>query len=492
MNHFTLFLYIVFLLFGNNILSQSFTEDQKLVAIDANGLDFFGQSVSVNGDIAIIGAFGNDDNGSGSGCAYIFSKGAGGLNQWGEIRKLIGSDVDSGDQFGYSASVDNNLAIVGAPRKTTGGSAYIFSKDAGGLDQWGEIAKLNGGDSAAGDQFGRSVSVDGDLAVVGAWSVDVGMNSSVGAAYIFSKNVGGPNQWGELIKLTASDAEAGDLFGVSVSVSGDIIVVGAHKEDGSGSVYIFSKDEGGLNEWGEIAKLKSSDIAAGDEFGARVFISGDILIVSADLNDDHGSISSSGSAYIFEKDIGGLNQWGELTKLTASDADGGDRFGHSVSINGDIAVVGSWFDDDAGSRSGSAYLFSKDQGGLNQWGQIAKLTAGDAAADDLFGNAVAVNGNIVIVGARGNQDAGDNTGSAYIFELPDCPSSYSAIDNNMLTGIQSLNDVYDTDGIIESTQQITNGAIVEYDSGISIDLLPTFEVDLGVMFHAFIDGCGSF
>jgi len=141
----------------------------------------------------------------------------------------------------------------------------------------------------------------------------------------------------EIAKLTASDAAASDHFGFSVSVSGDTAVVGAQRDIPSGSAYIFVRDEGGVDNWGEVAKLTASDAGVFDAFGAQVAISGDTTVVVAFGDDDAGG--SSGSAYIFERDQGGVDNWGQVAKLIASDAAVLDFFGRSVSVSGDTAVV---------------------------------------------------------------------------------------------------------------------------------------------------------
>jgi hypothetical protein len=159
--------------------------------------------------------------------------------------------------------------------------------------------------------------------------------------------------------LTAADAAAFNQFGNSISISGDTIVVGAVLGDGasfdSGSAYVFERNSGGSHNWGQVKKLAAADAATDDRFGIRASISGDTIAVGADLDDDAGS--GSGSAYVFERDTGGANNWAQVTKLTAADAAGGDEFGFSLSISGDTVVIGAVLDDSAASDSGSAYVF---------------------------------------------------------------------------------------------------------------------------------------
>jgi hypothetical protein len=160
-------------------------------------------------------------------------------------------------------------------------------------------------------------------------------------------------------KLLASDGAAGDKFGNKVSISGDTAIVGAFFDDDngseSGSAYIFSRNQGGADNWGEVKKLIASDGAAGARFGASVSISGDTAIVEASRNDDNGGY---GSAYIFSRNQGGADNWGEVKKLTASDGSVDDYFGWSVSISGDTVIVSAFYDDDNGENSGSAYIYN--------------------------------------------------------------------------------------------------------------------------------------
>jgi hypothetical protein len=213
----------------------------------------------------------------------------------------------------------------------------------------------------------------------------------------------------EWAKLTASDGATGDRFGHSVASSGDTVIVGAIGDtDYAGSAYVFQRNAGGPGNWGQVAKLTASDGAAGDRFGMSVSISGDTVVVGARLDDDNGD--DSGSAYLFERDEGGPGNWGQVVKLTASDGSFWAIFGVSVSISGETAVVGA-----RTLSNGSAYLFERDAGGAGNWGEVAKLTASDGALNDDFGTAVSIGGNTIVIGAYADDDNGEDSGSAYVF-----------------------------------------------------------------------------
>ncbi|MDM8553642.1 choice-of-anchor D domain-containing protein [Desulfococcaceae bacterium HSG7] len=387
----------------------------KLTAGDAAADDFFGWSVAVSGDTAVVGAYKDDDGGTASGSAYVFERDSGGADNWGQTAKLTASDAAADDQFGYSVAVSGDTAVVGAYHDnddgTNSGSAYVFEKGAGWSDMT-ETAKLTASDAVANDEFGISVAVSGDTAVVGAYYD----GSHSGSAYVFERDNGGADNWGQTAKLTASDAAVNDLFGFSVAVSGNIAVVGAYGDDSdSGSAYVFERDNGGADNWGQTTKLTAGDAAADDSFGYSVAFSGDTAVIAAYRDDDGGT--DSGSAYVFERDNGGADNWGQTAKLTASDAAATDQFGRFLAFSGDTAVVGAFLDDDAGSGSGSAYLFEKGAG-WSDMTQTAKLTASDAAFGDNFGRSVAVSGDTAVVGACFGDAGVLDSGSAYVFELP--------------------------------------------------------------------------
>ena len=309
-----------------------------------------------------------------------------------------------------------------------------------------EDAKLTASDAAFGDRFGESVSISGDIAIVSApRNNDPAIES--GSAYVFDRNEGGAGNWGQVAKLTPSDPTAGDQFGTSVSISGDTAIVSALNDDdkgpNSGSAYVFVKPGGGWTDSTQTAKLTASDGAGGDNFGLSVSISGDTVIVGARLDDDAclptiNTGCNSGSAYVFVKPGGGwTGSLNEDAKLTASDGAVGDNFGASVSISVDTAIVGAFFDDDAclptintSCNSGSAYVFVKPGGGwTGPLNEDAKLTASDAAADDNFGISVSISGGTAIVGAFFDDDTAADSGSAYVFELTKADLSITKTDN---------------------------------------------------------------
>ncbi len=416
-------LFITTTTFVQEASSQVMEQIQKVTADDAASGDNFGWSVGISGDIAVVGAIKDDDVDTDSGAAYIFEKDYDELDNWGQRKKVVAPTGFRSDFFGNAVSVSGDTIIIGAYLYNDGdpntGSAYIFERNFGGANNWGNVLKLIPSDSTEDDRFGISVAIDGDTALVGAYGKNAAATES-GAAYVFNRDQGGPEAWGEVIRLIAYDAAAYDYFGVSAGVDGDIAVVGSYNDDdngsNSGSVYVFERNRGGPDVWGNIAKLTASDGAAGDTFGETVSVSGDRIIVGAKR---HGAAGvDSGAAYIFERNQEGFGAWGQVAKLVAEDAAAGDYFGSGVSISGDIAAVGAGKDDDQGEDSGSLYIFMRNQDGPNGWGQSEKhvASAGAAAAGDVFGSSVSMRNGLLIAGALYNDGEATDAGSAYIFE----------------------------------------------------------------------------
>jgi len=323
-------------------------DEFKLTADDAAAVDYFGHSVCISGDYAIIGAYlDNFDSKSDAGSAYIFKRDG---SSWSQQDKLTASDAAEEDKFGYSVSISGDYAIVGAyeddfDSKSNAGSAYIFKRDG---SSWSQQDKLTASDAAEDDRFGCSVFISGDYAIVGAYGDDFDSKSNAGSAYIFKRD---GSSWSQQDKLTASDAEANDLFGYSTSISGDYAIIGAYQDDfdskaDAGSAYIFVRSG---SSWSQQDKLTASDAAEEDFFGWSVAISGNYAIVGVLKDDDAGT--DAGSTYSF---LRSGSSWSQKAKITASDEVGGDYFGYSVSINGDYALVGAPYND---ISSGSAYIY---------------------------------------------------------------------------------------------------------------------------------------
>ena len=373
--------------------SSIITQETKLTASDGERNDVFGVIVDVEDNLAVIGARADDDNGRESGSAYVFEKVDG---EWVETTKLTASDGDAGDLFGDSLALGGDIIVVGAWEDedlgSGSGSAYVFEKVDG---EWVETAKLLASDGTEEDFFGISPGVVDNTIVVAA----PGDEHDTGAVYVFEKVEG---EWVETTKIAARDGSRGDAFGRFLSVQDDKMIVGAMGDDthgnNSGAAYIFEKIDG---VWTETAKLTASDGTDHNLFGRQARIDGDRVIIGAYKNENKGA------AYIFEK-IDGV--WTETAKLTASDGADKDSFGRSVYIQDHIAVVGARADDDNGDESGSVYIFEQIDG---EWIEIEKITASDGGEGDRFGRRVFLDGNNLFVGATKN----NLVGAAYVYEL---------------------------------------------------------------------------
>ena len=392
-----------------------FGNETKITASDGTAVDCFGKSVALSqdGTIAIVGAPGDDDNGSQSGSVYFYRWNG---TNW-EETKLIASDGAGGNYFGEAVSLsqDGNTAAVGAywdnDNGSQSGSSYIFQWNGTSWDE----TKLIASDGAAGDYFGKKISLspDGNTVAVGAYMSDDHGDRS-GSVYIYKWN---GSTWEET-KFTASDAAADDRFGCSLSLSrdGNTLAVGAFYDDDkgseSGSAYIYKWD--GIN-WEE-TKLIASDGGWMNQFGHSISLSydGNTVVVGAYADNDNGS--SSGSIYIYGWDG---TQWNE-TKIIASDGETFTFFGTAVSLSRDghtVAVGASYISNTMyyfNSDPGSVYVYKRNG---TMWDEI-KIVATDGAGYDYFGETVSLSadGSTVLVGAFSDDDDGSQSGSVYIYK----------------------------------------------------------------------------
>jgi uncharacterized repeat protein (TIGR01451 family) len=326
-------------------------------------------------------------------------------------QKVTASDGSAYDWLEAPVAISGDTAVVGAQCDDIGGnsnqgSAYVFVRDG---ETWTQQAKLTALDGDAEDLFGASVAIYGDTVLVGAYWDNVEGRSDQGSAYIFVRN---GTTWTQQAKLTASDGVTSDpSFGYSVALSGDTALVGAlgNAVQNKGSAYIFVRNG---TTWTEQAKLTASGSVIGDSFGGSVALSGDKAIIGA-TGVDVGANSAQGSAYVFVRTG---TTWSQTAHLTASDGAPNDHLGNSVAISGDTVVVGAMGDDSSISEDvGSAYVFVRN--GTN-WTEEIKLghALWGSEANDRFGSSVAIYGDTVLVGAEWDNVGGISAqGSAYIF-----------------------------------------------------------------------------
>ncbi|MEE9186918.1 MAG: hypothetical protein V3U10_02675 [Bacteroidota bacterium] len=409
----------------SSVQAQSSCEVQGLTSVDEAIGDQFGTSVSIGGDFAVVGARYGDTDEPDTGAAYVFQRI--GLS-WGQVAKLTASDGASGDWFGSSAVIKDDIIVVGAPLADTAGGAragrvYVFERPVSGWEDMTETSKLTASDGVAEDWFGAPVAVSGNFAIIGAHRNDEAGSES-GAAYIFKRDCETNNcTWTEFQKLTASDAEGGEAFGAPVSIDGDFAIVGAWNAHGTGDAYVFQY----LNSsWSEVFKLKDAlepgDLEPGDEFGFGVSLHGDVAIVSAN-RDNLDGFTDAGSAYVFERSN---STWTKVAHLTASNPVHSAEFGNgAVWIGDNMAVVGAARN---GVVAGSAYVFKRPDSGWSDMTETTELTVSDPIERDRFGNSVSGNDGIVIVGAALDDKLGPDAGAVYVFAVAGDCNENEAVD----------------------------------------------------------------
>ncbi len=479
--------------------AQVFGETQKIVASDREELARFGQSVAISGNYAVVGAYGFGAFNNGQ--AYVFQKQ--GAN-WVQTQILQNADNENYDRFGWSVDIDGDYIIVGAfgedddlngnNNLSKAGSAYIFKNNAG---TWTQTQKIIANDRTAGDEFGWSVAISGNTIIVGAHLEDEdenGLNTiyHAGSCYIFELNTG-TGVWAQTQKIVASSRAAdltyptggnsgedvSDLFGHSVAISGDYLVVGSLNHDwdetntistlNGGAIYIFERSGG---TWTEVNKIVNSDVQISDRFGAAVAIDSNFIAVGSYSQDysltGTNYMPNSGAVYICKRD--GAGNWAEQQKLVAPVRNTGDRFGWSVALDSVFLVVGVKEDNDNKNETnpltdaGAAHIFKRNN--VNDiYTQLQKIDASDRHSLDLFGNAVDINGTTIMVGAleqdfnEQHLDSMSNAGAVYIYNEITCPS-VSVNQNLTICNGQTVTvgtNTYNSAGIYQDTLTSING-----------------------------------
>jgi len=421
-----------------------------LKASPTDAEDCFGYSVAISGDTLVVGAHNEDSDGSGSddnsaaeaGAVYVFVRD--GFN-WTQQAYLKAGNAEANDLFGYSVAISGDTLVVGAAYEDSDGSApednsasysgaaYVFVRSG---TTWTQQDYLKASNVERREFFGYSVAISGDTVVVGAYGEDSNgsgpednSESCSGAAYVFVRS---GTTWTQEDYLKASNAEQDDTFGVSVAISGDTVVVGAlgegsdgssqvdNSESGSGAAYVFVNDG---EDWAQQDYLKAFNAGESDFFGVSVAISGDTIVVGAAQEGSDGSgpdnddAPQSGAAYVF---VRSGTTWNQQDYLKAANPELEDYFGASVAVSGDMVVVGAYRDDNVAEDAGSAYVFVRSG---TAWSQQAYLKADNADEEDLYGCAVAVSGDTIVLGAPyessdgsgpENNDA-SNSGAVYMF-----------------------------------------------------------------------------
>lgn len=393
----------------------AWSQQARLVSDNWKKFDAFGCSLALSGDTALVGMMGfSTDAGASAGAACVFTRQG---TAWSPPVLLTTGGGSAGDNFGFSLALSGNTALIGSlndstPAGNTAGTAHVFVRSG---TAWSHQMKLTAADGAYADYFGHAVSLDQDTAVISALGADLPgavppAGGDAGAAYVFAR---AGATWTQQAKLMALDAEAGNQFGLAVSVHGDRALVGSSRAvfamvPDAGRAYVFARNAGA---WSQEAKLTATDGEALDYFGWSVALEGDTALVGAKYETSAAGYHA-GSAYVFTR---GPSGWSQQAKLTANDGKPQAEFGFGVALSGDTALVGSPYDtNDIGYTAGSAYVFARSG---TAWSQQAKLIpAANGFPDEHFGWSLALRGGTALIGVPyAGQPYGTYTGSAYVF-----------------------------------------------------------------------------
>ena len=321
-------------LIAGMVPAEAAFEEAKLIAEDPQGSALFGLSVDLDGSTAIVG-----EPLDLSGSAYVFVRSD---HAWLQQAKLVHTGISGGDNFGDAVAIEGDTAVVGAPRwdldpdaDHARGAAYVFTRSG---STWTQQAQLLSSDLSEFDRFGASVALDGDTMVIGAPG-ESGQFLAEGAAYVFTRS---GTAWVEQAKLKAAFPQDTDVFGVSVAVDGDTVVVGSLRDTvdvgGQGSAYVFTRTG---SSWTQQAVLVASDPSVSALFGVSVAVDGGTAVVGA-LRGNH-----PGAAYVFTRDG---SVWTEQARLAAPGAVDADGFGVAVDLELDRVVAGAWMADVGDNR----------------------------------------------------------------------------------------------------------------------------------------------
>jgi hypothetical protein len=417
--------------------------EQRLVANDGTSWDLFGYAVDVTIDsatgneYAIVGAHGDQANGEHAGSVYLFEKVAG---TWTQVQKLTGPDPTKyWEGFGFAVAIHGDKAYVGVTQDSTEtgtkgpGTVYVYQRGSGvpgTADLWQALGSpLVAWDNNLNGSFGQAIAANDTMLAIGAPEDDESTTvTDSGAVYVFTWS---GSAWVQGSKLTTPVRVKDDGYGLSVAMDATHLIVGCPGDDDdmnvitdSGKVYLYA-----LSDLSSTTVLSPADFAVSESqadahFGESVAIDNGFAVIGA--ASATGSFTQQGKAYVAK--LTDTNTWSALQVLTASDAAPDDSFGVSVAIHDDLIVVGSFYDDERASNTGSVYLFQQpgidtSTGQLTDiFTQIGKFGASDASPDAAFGIDLAMTANDIAVGNMLNSQQGQNAGAAYLFRRPKAPS----------------------------------------------------------------------
>ncbi|MFH1170076.1 MAG: hypothetical protein V1704_00710 [Candidatus Vogelbacteria bacterium] len=472
--------------------TYSFGPPQELLAGDGALYDSMGKSAAISGVYAVLGAP-NDSSAIGAyvGSAYVFRKSG---STWVQQQKLVASDGAAYDSFGSSVSIDGDVVVVGAAydddRGVSSGSAYIFKRNENstptipGDDFWEQKQKLTASDGAAYDYFGISVGISGDTIIVGVSQGTPSAGYGNGAAYTYRFN---GTTWIEEQKLLASDGAFGDRFGWSVAVYGDAALVGAYLDEdavaGRGSVYVFRRSG---PSWTQQQKLLPSGGPLLTQFGISVALYGELAVVGDPFDDDRGVNFGSASLFRFNG-----SAWIKETELYGSDSAGNGRFGAAVAAGDNMTVIGAWNDGNSAPPNmdgyGALYVFRKIDA---SWSQSQKISASDPARVDNFAYSIGFSNGSIISGAWNHSHPLYQAGAAYVYtetndsSVNQAPVVNAGVDQTIsLPNTAALDGTVSDDGlpnppatITTTWSKITGPGTVTFENASAVDTTASFSL----------------
>lgn len=437
---------------GRSLSAQQSLAGTKLAAANGAEGDQFGYPLAASGNVLAVGAANATIEGRrAAGAVYVFLRDAP-AGPWVERRRLAPEgDFHSSEMC---IAIDGDTLVVGAPYTTLAtfqeGAVYIFERNAGGDDNWGEVARLTDPGAGAGGHFGSAIAIENGLLVVGASAA----GQHHGRVQIFERDRGGAGNWGLVTTLShaaAQDAAFVRAFGSAVALDGDLLLIGAEDTDVSylnmadGAACLFQRDEANRDQWSYVTRLispgadrcvggrKLSDFwatasaeesaeakrcalgdsrTANDDFGCAVLLQGDLAVIGARFSEGQDGSYSVGAAHVFRRDGSGSGQWLHAATLTPGETTGFAYFGTALALAGDTLVVGA---PGTNAGQGKAYVFERNAGGPDGWGETRQLLPGDGPGNADFGSAAALDGESIVVGAMGDSDW---RGAVYIFAPP--------------------------------------------------------------------------
>ena len=462
-------------------------ELHKVIASSVEEEDNFGGTIVLNDKYLFVSAKGDDDLYDYStsdpnvleptydnGAIYVYQKDSTNNIGWTLIQKIL-PPVDTANggypafifEMGKIITANDNYLILGTPQggNNSSGVVYVLKHDTT-TNQWAPIKELMPTTPKSGGFFGSSITLSSDFLAIKERPL---LATHPTIVSIYQRNEGGADNWGKVKEVAHQNLSIEPFWAYDLSMTDDFLFIGSFQENsvsqGSGVVHIYGKNIGGTNNWGYWKAITSSDGHASQQFGYSVLAQDTTLIVGATRDNELGS--SSGAVYIFYQNDGGMNNWGEAKKITASDIGSGDYFGNNFDLSGDslLAISSVGHNQD----KGAIYVFSKNRDSINTWNEIAKLEATANDSDDFFGETVAIQGSDVIVAAGYDDEIDINAGAFYTFDIStelvvNLPSSTNQSANHLVKEISLFPNPTDSGCFI------TFDALMQFNYPITVQI----------------------